>query len=95
MVEHTTRARVLLPLLKSKKGVSAWAGVGRELDARASSAQPKWHTDTVHAHTRFSAINVISPQRSNGQPVRRQQYPLVRTFIIPQTIANEVTASTD
>ena len=33
------------------------------------------------AYSRFSAINFISPQRSNVE-----QNPLVRTFIIPQTI---------
>ena len=33
------------------------------------------------AYSRFSAINFISPQRSNAE-----QNPLVRTFIIPQTI---------
>ena len=38
-----SRARVLLPLLKSK---SAWAG--RELDARASSAQGDWVGIGIH-----------------------------------------------
>ena len=33
------------------------------------------------AYSRFSAINFISPQRSNAE-----QNPLVRTYIIPQTI---------
>ena len=33
------------------------------------------------AYSRFSAINFISPQQSNAE-----QNPLVRTFIIPQTI---------
>ena len=33
------------------------------------------------AYSRFSVINFISPQRSNAK-----QNPLVRTFIIPQTI---------
>ena len=33
------------------------------------------------AYSRFSAINFISPQRSNAE-----QNPLVHTFIIPQTI---------